>query len=65
MSNAKHDHPSAEELSGFGLGQLDAEQAAAVESHVANCAVCSQTLWTLPDDQLVQLLRQKGLEAYL
>jgi serine/threonine protein kinase len=58
MSNGKPNHPPVEQLSAFGLGQLDAATAAAVERHVADCTVCGRTLCELPDDQLVHLLRQ-------
>jgi serine/threonine protein kinase len=51
-------HPGAERLSAFGLGQLDSAEAAEVERHVKACTVCCQTLWSLPDDRLVSLLRQ-------
>jgi hypothetical protein len=58
MNDQPLDHPSAEQLSAFGLGQLDAVEAAEIERHVAGCSVCCQTLWSLPDDRLVTLLRQ-------
>ncbi len=51
-------HPGSEQLSAFGLGQLDPVKAAEVERHVKACTVCCQTLWSLPDDRLVSLLRQ-------
>ncbi len=58
MSNGKLDHPDAARLNAFGLGQLDPAEAGEVERHVSACTVCCQTLWSLPDDQLVELLRQ-------
>jgi anti-sigma factor RsiW len=51
-------HPDAEQLKAYGLGQVAAVEAAEIESHVTGCAVCCQTLCSLPDDQLVALLRQ-------
>ena len=51
-------HPGSEQLSAFGLGQLDPVKAAEVEHHVQACSVCCQTLCSLPDDRLVSLLRQ-------
>ncbi len=51
-------HPGIEQLRAFGLGQLDPTEAAEVERHVQSCTGCCQTLWTLPDDRLVALLRQ-------
>ena len=58
MNDGKLDHPGAEQLNAFGLGQLEAAAAADVERHVTNCTVCCQTLWSSPDDRLVGLLRQ-------
>jgi serine/threonine protein kinase len=58
MLNDKPAHPGTEQLSAFGLGQLDPAEAAEVERHVNSCTVCCQTLWSLPDDRLVALLRQ-------
>jgi hypothetical protein len=55
-------HPGAEQLSAFGLGQLDPAEAVEVENHIKSCTVCCQTLWTLPDDRLVSLLRQAFTE---
>jgi tRNA A-37 threonylcarbamoyl transferase component Bud32/anti-sigma factor RsiW len=50
-------HPDAERLRAYGLGQLDADQASAIEVHVAACQTCCESLVTVPDDQLVSLLR--------
>jgi anti-sigma factor RsiW len=58
MLDNKLAHPDAEQLSAFGLGQLDPAQASEVENHIQSCSVCCQTLWSLPDDRLVSLLRQ-------
>src|SRR5262249_38108441 len=54
-----------ERLSAFGLGQLDFAEAVEIERHVADCAVCCQTLWSLPDDQLVVVLRRAFSESPL
>jgi eukaryotic-like serine/threonine-protein kinase len=58
MNKGQQVHPDAARLRAFGLGQLDPAEASAIESHVTGCTVCCQTLWSLPDDQLVSLLRQ-------
>jgi hypothetical protein len=58
MLDVKLAHPGAEQLSAFSQGQLDPGEAAEIENHVLTCTVCCQTLWSLPDDQLVLLLRQ-------
>src|SRR3954471_11111360 len=57
MSSAKLAHPDSARLAAFGLGRLDPATSAEVESHVAGCETCCGTLWTVPDDQLVALLR--------
>src|SRR5215472_7255119 len=57
MTNEGLAHPGTEQLCAFGLGQLDAAEAAEIERHVAGCAACCQTLWSLPDDRLVAVLR--------
>jgi serine/threonine protein kinase len=57
MSNNTLAHPGPEQLSAFGLGRLDPAEADEVERHVQSCTVCCQTLWSLPEDQLVSLLR--------
>jgi serine/threonine protein kinase len=51
-------HPATEQLSAFGLGQLNSAEAEEVENHIKSCTVCCQTLWSLPDDRVVSLLRQ-------
>src|SRR4051812_13164633 len=57
MSSARVAHPESAQLAAFGLGQLDPAASAEVEGHVAGCETCCRTLWTVPDDQLVALLR--------
>jgi serine/threonine protein kinase len=58
MLDGKLAHPLAERLSAFGLGILDPTETVEIEQHVKSCTVCCQTLWSLPDDQLVERLRQ-------
>jgi hypothetical protein len=58
MSDGQQVHPDAARLRAFGLGQLDPAESSAIENHVNSCSACCQTLWSLPDDQLVSLLRQ-------
>jgi len=58
MLHVKLAHPSWEQLSAFGLGQLDPAEVAEIENHVLSCTVCCQMLWSVPDDRLVLLLRQ-------
>jgi tRNA A-37 threonylcarbamoyl transferase component Bud32 len=58
MKDSQSVHPDAARLRAFGLGEIEPAEAAAIESHVARCTVCCQTLWSLSDDQLVSRLRQ-------
>jgi tRNA A-37 threonylcarbamoyl transferase component Bud32 len=55
--NGQRVHPSPEELSAFGLGQLDDEASAAIESHLAGCADCSGSLESVGEDAFVAKLR--------
>src|SRR5262245_61975387 len=57
MSCKLGDHPSPEKLPEFGLGLLDPEQTAAIESHVASCDSCCEALQSVVDDSLVSRLR--------
>jgi hypothetical protein len=52
------EHPSAEQLNAFALGQLDDGSSAKVERHVADCQVCGKMLETSPDDSLVALFQE-------
>src|SRR5437868_5712069 len=58
MTEAEGFHPDPEQLAAFDRGQLDPEEWAAVEGHVARCGRCCRRLESLPgDDALVTLLR--------
>ncbi len=50
-------HPPAESLSAFGLGCLSDADSAAIERHLADCAECRAAVETVPDDAVVQLVR--------
>src|SRR5262249_41898955 len=58
MSGKLGGHPSPEKLTAFGLGLLDPNQIAAIESHVASCDSCCQALQSVVDDSLVSRLRE-------
>src|SRR5262245_61488644 len=58
MRPLKEAHPTPDQLAAFDLGQLRAAEWQEVERHVAACAECCQKLEELPDDPLVQLVRQ-------
>ncbi len=46
-----------EKLRTFGLGQLDAGEASAVEEHISQCQACCRTLAEVGPDTLVEMLR--------
>lgn len=51
-------HPSADQLSAFGLGHLSPETATAIEEHISICEPCCKTLSGLAsDDTFVALLK--------
>ena len=51
------EHPTADALTAFGLGKLGARIAAAIESHIADCAACRGIVDGSPPDEIVLLLR--------
>ncbi len=51
-------HPSADELRAFALGELPPEVAEAVERHVAECQSCCRALEEAPGDTFEGRLRQ-------
>jgi serine/threonine-protein kinase len=57
MNRTMVEHPTPEQLSAFGLGNLPAALQARMEAHVAACNVCCQALRQVADDPLVNLLR--------
>ena len=57
MKNALHTHPTREQLTAFGLGQLSAEVRTRIEQHVAECDICCQQLRSVPDDTLLDRLK--------
>src|SRR4051812_29623479 len=50
-------HPTAEELSAFGLGRSSVGSRDAVEGHVRDCPECQARAAAVPDDRLLGLLR--------
>jgi putative intracellular protease/amidase/tRNA A-37 threonylcarbamoyl transferase component Bud32 len=57
-TNSRQTHPTSSELRAFVLGRLRPPAQAIVERHVATCAVCCQALHQVPDDALLQRLRE-------
>src|SRR5579864_1765235 len=51
-------HPGVEKLRAFGQGRLSADNAAAVEEHLADCDSCCRLLQECPADSFVGRLRK-------
>jgi uncharacterized protein (TIGR03067 family) len=62
MANAILEHPSADQLTAFGLGRLPRAEIVEIERHVADCDTCRQALETLPDDSLIMNLRNPACD---
>ena len=52
------EHPPHETLAAFGSGELPPAEAAAVETHIAECEECCETLNGLGNDTFVDLVRR-------
>jgi tRNA A-37 threonylcarbamoyl transferase component Bud32 len=63
MSNPHLVHPDAEQLTAFGLGQLDEASLLEIESHLAECPACLEAAASVADDTLVGLLRSAVTET--
>lgn len=51
-------HPGKDELVAFGLGKLEPDAALKIETHLAECDACCETLLNLKDDTFVELVRR-------
>ena len=58
MSSQTQLHPEVDKLRAFGLGILDASDAARVERHIVECPECCQTLLALGEDTFIDLVRR-------
>ncbi|HUG18374.1 MAG TPA: protein kinase [Planctomycetaceae bacterium] len=58
MSDQIFNHPQREQLLEYGLGKLDPDKSDLIESHLAECDQCGETLLNLQDDTFVNLLRR-------
>jgi serine/threonine protein kinase len=56
------EHPTAEELNAFGLGQLDESELSQIEGHLADCDACRQSVESVADDTLIALLKSADTE---
>jgi serine/threonine protein kinase len=57
MARVLSEHPSKAQLAAFGLGRMDATNAAELERHILSCADCCAILRGVNDDTLVGILR--------
>ncbi len=64
MGDAKAVHPSQDELRAFVGGKLSVANQAKIESHVADCDTCCETLRTLPHETLVERMRPSDTSAW-
>jgi predicted Ser/Thr protein kinase len=58
MSQAGSTHPSPHELAAFARGQVSPQAQDEIARHVAGCAACCAVLRAVPDDTLLERLRQ-------
>lgn len=56
-------HPSSETLAAFGQGRLPPAEQADVEQHIAECDACCQALRGIPNDTLLDRLRDGSTHA--
>ena len=58
--SAKREHPQAERLAAFGLGQLSETESVEMEQHLAECEACMRAVAEVPPDGIVVLLRDQA-----
>jgi WD40 repeat protein len=58
MTEGLSAHPGLDQLAAFRVGNVSPEELTAIERHLAGCPGCCRGLKSLPDDALVQVLRQ-------
>ena len=63
MHATLHDHPSHETLTAYGAGKLDDEQTAVIESHLEECESCALVVSELPDNSIIEVLREAQAES--
>jgi len=60
MSDKQGLHPARDTLAAYGLGKLEPPDADVVETHIAECEVCCETLLDLQNDTFADLVRRTG-----
>ena len=63
MTIAEHEHPTDSMLIAIGLGQLNDEELADIDDHIAKCAACCQVVEEVAPDTLLTLLRSAATET--
>ena len=58
MSVKQQTHPARDTLTAYGLGKLQPAEAVVVETHIAECEMCCETLLDLGSDTFVDLVRR-------
>ena len=53
-------HPTHDELTAYGLGKLHPPESVAIETHIADCEECCETLHDLGNDTFVDLVRESN-----
>src|SRR5215472_16311515 len=61
MENLSQTHPTPEQLTAFGLGQVSFADSARIESHVLSCDSCAQAVKAVPNDHLIAVLQQSAV----
>ncbi len=64
MNQLSLDHPSAEQLSAFGLGQLDESASATIVEHLTVCEPCRHVVDGVAPDSLVDLLKRDSRQPF-
>ena len=62
MSHLNPSHPDPDRLAAFVSGRLPPVEAAEVEGHLTDCAICCKVLEALPGDPFVAMLRGADTE---
>jgi serine/threonine-protein kinase len=57
MAKVTTNHPTPDQLQAFVRGSLGPAEQSVIEQHVSHCAQCCDTLRAVPDDTLVEKLR--------
>jgi WD40 repeat protein len=65
MNNVLSAHPGQERLAAFRVGKVSPEELTEIEHHLADCPSCCQSLKALPDDSLIDRLREAVSAATL